>query len=253
MRISIAPYLPIVLHGDANDVGFNNLSLFDLPHYVTLVIAGNWDDILLNSNVLHTSYEMFRLLLELPVVEVSPDKKASYIKVDPDILCKLGKEDKESVRRQLFALFCDADSKRIFAGANDDAKSIFVTSDHKSQEIVNFNPYGDKPLIGLIDTYIPRLEQLKHYHNDRKIGTKDVAPFSAYDKNDEDYAEKLLLTAFVDHQGDVDDRTYLYTYDKKYKTFVQFRPGRNGIYHGMDINLEDARKKSPDTVRKFHK
>lgn len=63
----------------------------------------------------------------------------------------------------------------------------------------------------------------------------------------------LFFNEHEDYGGDVDDRTYLYTYDKKYKTFVQFRPNRNNEYHGMDISLEQAKRKAPEIVRKYHR
>ncbi|MDE6130611.1 MAG: hypothetical protein K2F74_03365 [Muribaculaceae bacterium] len=101
-------------------------------------------------------------------------------------------------------------------------------------------------------TYAPRLNQLKHSHEGRKAGDKDVSPFSAYDKYDESYARKLLKQAYEDYPDDIDDNTYLYTYDAKNKTFVEFRPDRNNEYHGMDISKEVARRKCPEIMKLYH-
>ncbi len=253
MRISLAPYLPLILHQEENVVAFENLSLLDLPHYVTLYVVGDWNEILLDSNIFTTSYESYRLLLALPVIEVGAINKDLYLEVNPDILSGLYQESRGATKQQLYALLSAESSKKIFAGARDATKKIIVSSDHASAEIINFNPYGQNTLLLLIDSFLPRLDQLKHYHTNRKAGPKDISAFSAYDKNDEDYAKYLLSIAFAEHPGDVDDRTYLYTYDKKYKTFVEFRPGRNNVYHGMDISLEEAKRKSPYIVKKYHK
>lgn len=253
MRISLAPYLPIILNQEENSLPFENLSLLDLPHYVTLYVVGDWNEILLESNIFETSYETYRLLLALPIVEVGADSKALYLKVDPDIISRLLPESIDATKHQLYALLVTEASKKIFAGVDEDIEKITVSSDHGLVDIINFNPYGKKTLLCLIDGFLPRLEQLKHYHIERKSGHKDISAFSAYDRNDEDYAKHLLSVAFAEYPGDVDDRTYLYTYDKKYKTFVEFRPGRNNVYHGMDISLEDAKRKSPYIVKKYHK
>ncbi len=253
MRISLAPYLPIILNQEENSLAFENLSLLDLPPYVTLYVAGDWNEILLDSNILKTSYETYRLMLELSVVEITPDKKASFLNVVPDIISELNQDSRDATKQQLYALLLVESSKKIFAGLRDNVEKVMVSSDHISTDIFNYNPYGKETLLQFIDTYVPRLEQLKHYRNGRKTGHKDISAFSAYDKNDEDYANHLLLLAFAEHPGDINDRTYLYTYDKKNKTFVEFRPGRNNIYHGMDISLEDAKRKSPFIVSKYHK
>ncbi|MDE6290345.1 MAG: hypothetical protein K2M16_02325 [Muribaculaceae bacterium] len=253
MKVSLAPYMPIILDYSSYEEAFRNLCLFNLPNYVTLYVPGKWDEQLVESNDIMASYEMFRLLLELPVVEVPPNDKSAYIKVIPAVLENMSNQDRNSVCRQLYALMSVADSRRIFAGVDSHTDCLEILSDKRTAVIGHFNPFEEITLLSLLESFIPRLEQLKHFHENRRVGNKAVAAFSAYDRNDESYAKKLLMTAFTDHEGDVDDRTYLYTYDKKNKTFVEFRPGRNNVYHGMDISLEEARKKAPLIVRKFHK
>lgn len=253
MMVSLAPYIPIILDYPSYEDSFHNLCLFDLPNYVTLYVPGKWDELLVESDAIMSSYEMFRLLLELPVVEVSPNDKAACLKVIPDILEHMSKLDRDSVCQQLYALMSVVDSRRIFAGVDNDTDCIEIISYKRTSVIRHFDPFGETTLLSLLESFMPRLEQLKHFHDSRRVGNKDVAAFSAYDRNDESYAKNLLITAFIDHEGDVDDRTYLYTYDKKNKTFVEFRPGRNNVYHGMDISLVEARKKAPLIVRKFHK
>ncbi|MDE6561219.1 MAG: hypothetical protein K2K75_07555 [Muribaculaceae bacterium] len=253
MKVSLAPYMPIVRDCISYEREFRNLSLYSIPDYVSIYVVGKWDELLMGSAEIMTSYEIFRLLIGLPVIEISPVNKAKYIKVSPEVLADIPEENKETVCQQLYALMNVADSRRIFAGADNDCKCMQVTSDRETEIISNFNPFGDLTLLNLLDSYMPKLEQLKHFHTDRNIGAKQISAFSAYDRNDESYAKKLLMTAFLDHEGDVDERTYLYTYDKKNKTFVEFRPGRNNVYHGMNISLGEARKRAPLIVRKFHK
>lgn len=253
MKVSLAPYMPVILDSISYEREFHNLSIYNLPGYVSVYVVGNWDELLMESADIRSSYEKYRLLIGLSVVEISPTNKARYIKVNPDVFSDILEKDKEVACQQLYALMNVSDSRRIFAGADDDAGSLEVTYDHRTEIINNFNPFGGSSLLNLLDSFVPRLEQLKHFHTERNVGPKQISAFSAYDRNDESYAKRLLMIAFVDHDGDIDDRTFLYTYDKKNKTFVEFRPGRNNVYHGMDISLEDARKKAPDIVRKFHK
>ena len=253
MKVSLAPYMPIILDYSSYEVAFHNLCLFDLPNYVTFYVLGKWDEQLVESDDIMSSYEMYRLMLELPVEEVSPNDRATRLKVIPDVLKNMSKQDRDSVCLQLYALMCVPDSRRIFAGVDSHTDCLEILSDERTAVIRHFDPFGKVTLLSLLESFIPRLEQLKHFHANRRVGNKAVAAFSAYDRNDESYAKRLLMTAFTDHEGDVDDRTYLYTYDKRNKTFVEFRPGRNNVYHGMDISLEEARKKAPLIVRKFHK
>ncbi len=57
MRISIAPYLPIILNQEENSLAFENLSLLDLPQYVTLYVNRDWNEILLDSNSPHSCFQ----------------------------------------------------------------------------------------------------------------------------------------------------------------------------------------------------
>ncbi len=253
MKISLAPYMPILLDCSSNELAFLNLCLFALPNFVTLYVVGRWDELLMESEEVMSSYETFRLMLELPVVEVSAIKKARYIKVIPDVFIGLSQKNRDAIWQQLYALTGLNDSKRIFAGVNESIDILKILSDHKETAIMHFNPYQDISILDLLKSHMPRLEQLKHSHESKKMGDKIISAFSAFDRNDDEYAQKLLRTAYIEHPGNIDDRTYLYTYDKRNKTFVEFRPGRNNVYHGMDISVEEARKKSPYIVRKYHK
>ena len=206
-----------------------------------------------NSKAVTSSYELFKLLLELPVIEIIPMKRANFIKLNPDILTNYDEEDKKTAKQQLYALSTYTEAKRIYAGAPASTCIVNLTTDKSSIPLINFDPYGLNDLISFLETFQPRLEQLKHYQKARKAGGKNISPFSAFEKQDDSYAKALLQKAYEDYDGDVDDRTYLYTWDKKNKTFVQFRPGRNNVYHGMDIDLNTAKEKAPDIVRKYHK
>ncbi len=253
MRIVLAPYMPLILEAEDNIEGFLNLCLHDLPSGIILIVPDKWEEIISRNSFIAGSYELFSLLLQLPVVELSHSNKAAYIRVNPDILNKMEDSSRETVRQQLYALSQYDDARRVFAGSEQPVNIFTVSYDRHSVVIDNYSPRGIKSFIDYYNSLRPRLEQLKHFQRTRRAGGEEISPFSAYDKGDETYANELLQKAFEEHQGDVNDRTYLYTYDRKNKTYVQFRPGRNGVYHGMDIDTETARMKAPDLVHRYHR
>lgn len=253
MNIAVAPYIPIIKDAYVGNIQFDNLSLFDLPTGVIFYVPEKWDEFLANCSGIAEDYELFSSLLDLPVEEVTPVKKAEYIKLNPDVLMQCNESDSYNIRQLLYALFLYKEGKRIYAGCVSSINTFTLSSDKEKASIVNYNPASSISLKGFIDSYIPRLTQLQHYKEGRKNGNRDISPFSAYDRNDEAYAKLLLRKAYEEHLGDIDDDTYLYTYDPKFKTFVEFRPNRNNEYHGMDISKEVARKKCPEIVKLYHK
>ena len=254
MKIVLAPHIPILTHGSLYDKAFINLCLDKkLPGYILILVPEKWAEVLAGSQAVASSYELFKLLLELPVIEIRPVRKANYINLNPDILSEYKEEETKIAKQQLFALSSYLDAKRIYAGSHYPTGIVNLSYDNVTVPFINFNPYGLTNLIDLLNTFTPKLEQLKHYQKARRERGKVISPFSAYEKQDETYAQSLLQKAYEDYNGDVDDRTYLYTWDKKNKTFVQFRPDRNNVYHGMDIDLKTAKEKAPDIVRKYHK
>ncbi|MDE6770542.1 MAG: hypothetical protein K2J78_12535, partial [Muribaculaceae bacterium] len=71
MKIALTPHMPIVAHGSINDNAFINLCLDrTLPGYVLILVPGKWEEILAYSPAVASSYELFKLLLELPVIEI---------------------------------------------------------------------------------------------------------------------------------------------------------------------------------------
>lgn len=253
MRISICPLLSIVKSGGPHSAAFNNLTLADLPRMVTVYVSANWLEIISMNPNITSSAELYRLLLRLPIEYVMDNPESRNIDTSPDVIASLDSSERDEVRNQLCAMVENGDSKRIFAGAPIGSTGFHILLGKYVWPATNFDPYGDVTLLKYLDSLRPVLVQLKHGQEGRKIGNKEISPFSAYDKRDESYANKLLQTAFDDYPGDVDDRTYLYTYDRYHKTFVEFRPGRNRTYHGMDIDIDTARRKAPEIVRKFNK
>ena len=49
MKVSLAPYMPIILYYSSYEEAVNNLCLFDLHNYVTLYVSGKWDEQLVES------------------------------------------------------------------------------------------------------------------------------------------------------------------------------------------------------------
>lgn len=252
MKIVVAPHIPLVVSGSKENPQFESLDLLGLPNNVTLLVPENWDELLVASSGIVSDYELFSMLIELPVECIIPEKKAVYIKINPDILEDCNEEVKDTAKQQLYALWKYKSSRRIYAGTSHPADKFKVLSDKTAVDVLHFRPGKEQRLRLIIESFEPELWQLKHFHEGRVDGGKEVAPFSAYSKRDDKYAKSLLRQAYEDYDGDVDDRTYLYTYDAKYKTFVEFRPDRGNKYHGRDIDIEYAKRKAPDIVRRYN-
>lgn len=253
MKIVVAPHMPILAQRSHYINEYECLSLLALPVNVIILVPENWDTFLSECEDIASNYELFSLLLELPVTEVESVKKANYIRINPDILNGCDQDVRDVAKQQLFALSLYRNARRIYAGTAHPAEAFEVSSDKSVAPCVHFRPNGERTLKDYIDSFEPVLRQLKHFQEPRKDGDREVSAFSAYDKNDERYAKKLLKRAYEEHNGDIDDRTYLYTYDAKNKTFVEFRPSRGNEYHGLDITDEYARSEAPDIVRLYHK
>ena len=254
MKIVIAPHIY-----SSSDKGIENMILYQLvmtklPSYVSILVPISWEEYLANHPIIASSYELFSLLLDLSVEKFSIDRKAEFIKLQPDILGDCDNLEQIPAKQHIFALCKYDDCKRLYSYVNADTIEVNVSIDRKMKSILHFNPEVSKMDLSMyIQSFSPVLNQLKHDTVSRQYGDKYISAFSAYDRNDERYAKSLLQRAYEDYGGDVDDRTYLYTYDKKYKTFVQFRPNRNNEYHGMDISLEQAKREAPEIVRKYHR
>lgn len=253
MKIAVAPHLPIIAAGYNGNHEFDKLSLPDLPSGVTLYVPEEWDDFLAECPGIAQDYELFSLLLTLPVVKIQSAKKADYIKLNPDILADSEKHVRDIAKQQLFAIYLIDDAKRIYAGIPKAGTDFIVSADNHEVKIINFSPDSNLSLKELIYSYAPKLNQLKHNQKRRIAGNKEISSFSAYDRLNEDYARLLLRQAYEEYPGEIDERTYLYTYDAKCKTFVEFRPDRNNEYHGMDISRKEALAKCPRIVELYHK
>ncbi len=86
MNIVVAPHIPLLINGAKDNPQFESLDLLDLPNNVTLLVPKNWEEILVESSGIVSDYELFSMLIELPVEFITADKKATYIKLNPDIL-----------------------------------------------------------------------------------------------------------------------------------------------------------------------
>lgn len=247
MKIAVAPYMPILAPENSASSAFANLSLESMPSYLIVLVPSDWLECIYNM-----PYELLSLLQKLNYQECPSSRKSQHIKTDPDILSVCPSEEQVIAKQQLLELSGLNDFKRIFAGINVSHKEFDVICDKKAVPIIHHNPYGTQTLCSLISSFEPTLHQLKHTHEPRKRGENEISPFSAYNKQDETYARKLLKQAYEEHDGDVTDMTYLYTYDSKNRTFVEFRPDRNNVYHGMDITKEKALKEAPDIVKLYH-
>ena len=253
MRISLAPFIKIISESNVDDKAFKNLSLTDLPSYVTLIVPKNWEKVLEENKSLIENWEIWSLIIQLPVEYFEETKKANYIKLIPDIIPLVHPDFlKDLTKNQIFSLVTEGKGKKIFSGIQDQDEKIEILIDKKPHQFLHFDPYGELDLRSYILSFEPKLDQLKHTGKERKIGGKIVSAFSALNDSNKNYAEELLLIAYNDHLGDVNDDTYLYTYDYKYKTFVEFRPSRNNTYHGMDIDYNVAKEKAPEIVKKFN-
>ncbi|MDE7470109.1 MAG: hypothetical protein K2M57_01525 [Paramuribaculum sp.] len=254
MKIAVAPHMPVVAEATRYD---RRLASLDLPalsrqNNVSFLVPENWVYVLAGNSDIASDYELFSLLLELPVVPVSSARIAAHLRLDPDILDGCPDEVKNVAELQLFAMGSLSDCRRIYAGTAYPADKFEVVSGRLSVGMMHFRPGCGGGLKALVDSFEPVLDQQKHYHEARQEGGREVSAFSAYDKNDESYARWLLHQAYEDYDGDIDDRTYLYTYDAKYKTFVEFRPDRGNKYHGRDIDIDYARREAADVVKRFN-
>lgn len=252
MKIVIAPNMSLLAKAKIGSSEFDFLSLEDLPSYASILIPGNWYDFLLESHIAD-SYEMFSILLRITVDEFIPSKKSDYIKLLPDILDKCSESEKRVAKQQIYEMSFNRQGFKIYSYTDNVADTTDVYSDKHHAIIHHVRPDRSTTIAGFIRSLEPHLRQLKHDDTKYDVAGETVSPFSAYNRNDESYARRLLRQAYEDHNGEVDDRTYLYTYDSKNRTFVEFRPSRNNEYHGMDISLDSAKRKAPDIVRLYHK
>lgn len=242
-----------ILGEPVESLAFKNLSLFNIPHFVEIYVTPDWQEIISQNSSIQSNWEISRLIYSLDVQICKHNPRNRFLTLQPDISKGMTDKEKEQTLDQLFTLYHISDACRIFAGADSPVESIYITFDRRNETISNFNPYSQNTLKSFIEGLRPVLDQEKHTHEERQVGGKKVSAFSAYDKNDDSYARTLLQIAYEDHPGNVDDRTYLYTYDEKNDTFVEFRPDRNKRYHGRDIDMKTIAEKSPYIKKKFNK
>ena len=77
------------------------------------------------------------------------------------------------------------------------------------------------------------LDVLKHKDFERVFGENPVSALTS--SNDLSYANELLQQAYDESKDIVDFPKYLFTYDAKNDTYVEFRHSGQGRYHGMDV------------------
>lgn len=121
--------------------------------------------------------------------------------------------------------------------------------DHKEKEHKTLTYDAGSALSDFIESTKPVLDQLKHVATGYYKGGKYVSPFSSYDPRNEQPAIDLLARAYNDYCGNDIDPKYLYTWDSKHNTYVQFRRSAEGTYHGMDYsNMSNV----PDYIKAIY-
>lgn len=196
MKIVIAPHIY-----SSSDKGIENTILYQLvmtklPSYVSILVPISWEEYLANHPIIASSYELFSLLLDLSVEKFSIDRKAEFIKLQPDILGDCDNLEQIPAKQHIFALCKYDDCKRLYSYVNADTIEVNVSIDRKMKSILHFNPEVSKMDLSMyIQSFSPVLNQLKHDTVSRQYGDKYISAFSAYDRNDERYAKSLLQRA----------------------------------------------------------
>lgn len=203
---------------------------------------------------LNIDYDLWRLV-EQVVVPVETSPKSRYLKSVPS-LASLDSSESDQTKGILFALHLESyHHPTIYVASvprvKMDCKEIETIVDHKSR--FHFVLVRDRITFdGFIKSIQPRLNQLKHSHVAKMGPMGYVSSFSAYDKNNTSYAERLLIQAYDDYLGPDIEPKYIYTFDKKNQTFVQFRSDRNLEYHGMDISKDKLPTEFKFLIEKYH-
>jgi len=116
----------------------------------------------------------------------------------------------------------------------------------------------DEDLNAWIFSSQPHLDQKKHKAEAYETKRGVVSPFTSFFRCGPEYAEGLLLQAFMEARDKEYFPHYLYTWDEEAGLYVEFRHENHKNdsqhnYHGRDLNPMDY-DRVPDYIRdKYHK
>ena len=251
MRYVIAIDLPLLL--DSSTCVNSVYDIFSSEYCKSVSMIGYDDllDILAESDV---GYELWSLAANA-FVAITLQPKATYLRSNPALISPDVAID-GLTKGLLYALHIKrTENSTVLISAvprvQSGDKEIETIVDHRSQ-IHHLLVREDSSFDSFMQSLRPVLNQHKHTHVARMGAMGHVSPFSAYDKYDKTYAEWLLQQAYNDYNGSEDEPKYLYTFDKRNKTFVQFRSDRQREYHGMDIEKENLPEEFEYLIEKYH-
>lgn len=213
-----------------------------------------YDDLLDILDKSDIGYELRRLVANV-FVAIALHSKATYLRSNPALISPNVKID-GLTKGLLYTLHIKrTENSTVFISAvprvQSGDKEIETIVDHRSQ-IHHLLVRDNISFDSFMRSLRPVLNQHKHTHVARMGAMGHVSPFSAYDKYDKTYAEALLQQAYNDYNGSEDEPKYLYTFDKRNKTFVQFRSDRQREYHGMDFDKEKLPEEFKYLIEKYH-
>lgn len=231
-------------------------SVYDIfsSEYGKSVSLIGYDDFLDRLAELDIGYELWSLAANaLTPIALLP--KSNYLKSNPALI-SADKTIDSYTKDLLYILHIKrTENSTVFISAvprvQPDDKEIETIIDHRSQ-IHHLLVRDNVSFDSFMQSLRPVLNQQKHIHVARMGSMGHVSPFSAYDKYDKTYAEDLLQQAYNDYNGNEDEPKYLYTFDKRNKTFVQFRNDRQREYHGMDFDKEKLPEEFKYLIEKYH-
>lgn len=247
--IAIDPHL--LFDNSAFVDSVDDIFSYDYGKSVSLI---GYDEFLDKLAELNIGYELWSLAANtLTTIDLHP--KSNYLKSNPTLISRDATTDSQTKGLLYFLHIKRTANSTVFISAvprvNLTDKVIETIVDHRSQ--VHHLLVRDN---GSFDSFMrslrPVLNQQKHIHVARMGSMGHVSPFSAYDKYDKTYAESLLQQAYNDYNGNEDEPKYLYTFDKRNKTFVQFRNDRQREYHGMDFDKENLPNDFKYLIEKYH-
>lgn len=222
--------------------------------YSKSVILIGYDDFWVKLIESDIKYELLGLAEKaLETIVLYP--KSNYLKSNPHLIPWDATTDNQTKGLLYFLHIKRTEKSTVFISSvsrvPSSDKEIETIVDHRSQ-IHHLLVREDSSFDSFMQSLRPVLNQLKHTHVARMGAMGHVSPFSAYDKYDKTYAEWLLQQAYNDYNGSEDEPKYLYTFDKRNKTFVQFRSDRRREYHGMDFDKEKLPDEFKYLIEKYH-
>ena len=205
------------------------------------------------------NYEAMAIIVDvLAQVETESyldDPRAIYLKTEPDVVGTISNNAiQKETSCQVGWLFEHATPPYgiylVQEGRlNEHGDKLKIIKDKKVAKDIKMSDAEGTSVAIIVSNSYPKLVQHKHYMQTYSLGGNTVSPFTAYDKNDEMYAKKLLQTAYENYNGKKLPADELYVWDKKYARYVRFMHSGNNEYHGHD---EQNMEKIPDEVKKIY-